>query len=201
MEIGFGKRKEVCFVRTRNMVGFMKKIPLILLLFVCFCTKKNSSQTDNETIDTNTLKYTNKRVSDTKKMKIFMHENKDDMLDFISQFYKEYIYLFNNSDINSLNSLVSNNCSKKLTNRILNKNIDGDIFLNAQDADSNLWEKLNIRGDSINDFFIVSYSNDFNNEVIKIKLYLFKDNNTFKFYKIIPEPSTSCDSCITTVFE
>ena len=153
------------------MIAKLISIILFCYVFVSCTSKDNSS-------------YKNK-VSTTKSTKITNHDIVK--INFLEEFYKRYILLVaNNIEIEPLKKLIEVSCDENLIIKIDNSDIDYDPFLNAQDANEESINSLEIKKCSNeSDIFCVSYLWDSSSEKTNIKLRVSIINGKPKIVDII----------------
>jgi hypothetical protein len=114
-------------------------------------------------------------------------DNETNEIKFIKNFYTSYIGIFaNERDLHlmekKLKMLQKSYCTNKLLKEIPNlvEKCDCDLFLNAQDADIRILNTLKIYKVDSNNEYIVQYTDDLTNRLVKVKLKLVKIKNSWK---------------------
>ncbi|MFI2743570.1 hypothetical protein ACG2LH_12580 [Zhouia sp. PK063] len=148
----------------------MKRILLSLLislmLFSCEKEKKSTSFSKGSNVEKN-----NNKSLKTERKEIL----------FLKEFYLTYIsFLKKNplADRKDIDKIIQKFCTKELMIKI--RDLDYDPFLNAQDFDDDILDKLKIFPSDASNKFIVTYIDSFSSNQIKIEISLTVNKNYFK---------------------
>ena len=106
-----------------------------------------------------------------------------DKVKFIENFYTEYLLALNQVPMNfdSIQNIKLKYCSKDLLEKFETNEMYHDPFINAQDFEDDIRDKLNIEIDSTDEkTIIVRYTDNYSNTDLIIELKLIEFGNTFK---------------------
>jgi hypothetical protein len=117
-------------------------------------------------------------------------------LKMLKSFYNEYISEISIMPMNEekVQEIKTNFCTKNLLNKLNDKELDNDRFIEAQDCDIELLKKLNFKKKAkTENTFVVSYLDNASRKLISIELIVVKQDEIYKIEEIVEEKSKSFD--------
>ncbi len=112
-------------------------------------------------------------------------EAKKTLKEFYTIYLKETSYTY---DENKINRILNKYCTLKLIKQINNPDIDWDLLIDGQFCEESWIKTLEIATDTScsNVFYVKFYYYRENKKINKeIKLYVIKENNTYKIDKVL----------------
>lgn len=174
----------------------MKKLIFVIAIFACGLSQcKKSESVSSKVSDENIVSST--EDSDTSRNIVKgiipsditrtnpMSVNPDDSTGsiFIRTFYKEYLLGF---DKDFADSVRRKYCTPELIEKLANKELDYDPFLNAQDFDDDLLKTLDIKkSNTPQGYYIASYVDGYSKKKVYIVMSLAGHDGEYKISDVI----------------
>ena len=149
----------------------MKYIYLLIAFFYFSCAG-NSKTPGNESSENNIE---------------MIKTSQDEGVEYVEMFYQEYIsaLLEMPMDLKKIETIENNYLSNKLLTQLRNKQLDYDPFLNAQDFEEDIFEKMKFENHPESTNMVkVSYEDEYTGKIVTLQLELIEDNGSYKINSI-----------------
>lgn len=173
----------------------MKKLIFVIVVFACGLSQCKKSGDASKTISDENLvsstgddnsKDTVKGIvplDTTRTDPMSVDPNDSTALVFIRMFYKEYLLEFENDFVDSVRRKY---CTPELIKKIVNKELDYDPFLNAQDFDDSLLRTLDAKkSNTPQGYYIVSYVDGYSKKKVYIVISLAEHEGEYRISDVI----------------
>ena len=177
----------LALIRNQNIIK--TKIKFILFIFLISSSCTNSvEKNENSDIDKSQRKVEKDSVS-SEKLELSTENNRTETkIEFVENFYEEYISELSEMpmDLDRIDSLEKKFLTVELYKKLKEQDLDYDPFLNAQDFDDDILEKLaSNEHTEKKDVVKVSYIDDYTSSTVSIFLKVIELENGYKISSIL----------------
>lgn len=166
----------------------MKVRFILFIFFIGFSCSNSAGENENSNVDNSQRKIKEDSSNSKKVEPVNINNQGEPKIEFVENFYKEYITGLSEMPMNfdRVDSIKRSFLTEELYEKLEEQQLDFDPFLNAQDFDDNILEKIayNEHPEKI-DVVKVSYIDGYTSSTISIFLEVVELANGYRISSIL----------------